>query len=465
MSTYVSPSQGSFTSSRAPFQKPVASLAASEYRDAATILNMSMSRSFNQALVQDKADLDRLMRNVEARDELHAEWKGMDVDATKRPFGFGAPQGGLATGVDMAVDNAVRPDLFASLSSRGVINRYQPALRTTLSKDHTSKADLQKDGLYVVGHSKVLKNLKISEQQLDRWVFNMRKWMWNSILRHVCTEMEVVDAELAKQGLSYLDCKSATMFYASVPVPRGSANGAATAAASATAAPAAAAPLTNSLGWGAASIANTRLGNAFAQTQPQEPQLPTSLQDLGARYGHSPIVKQRLVLETYLAIPGYANRKYVIERLKAIGPLLTHFIWDSNGVTWEGGKKTWTPDLPTDAQIIMHMFTVYMDLAMPAQDPQIHSRFPFSYKYYVPMESKPDATTALQIKQSSKVPPNYSLVVEGSMWEVVPKRLNVWYSLVLFIYMVMRENGGYIGQLNIGTQAIGLGDVVEGYDL
>ena len=30
------------------------------------------------------------------------------------------------------------------------------------------------------------------------------------------------------------------------------------------------------------------------------------------------MVKQRMVLEAYLAIPGYANRKYVIERLKGI---------------------------------------------------------------------------------------------------------------------------------------------------
>jgi hypothetical protein len=31
--------------------------------------------------------------------------------------------------------------------------------------------------------------------------------------------------------------------------------------------------------------------------------------------------------------------------------------------------------------------------------------------------------------------------------------------------MVMKENGGYIGELNIGTQMIGLGDIVEGYDM
>ncbi|KAF9155237.1 hypothetical protein BG015_010541 [Linnemannia schmuckeri] len=476
MSTYVSPSQASLASSRTAFQKPVVSSVSSEYRDAATILNKSMSRAFNTVSIQDKAGVERLMRNVEAREELKAEWKGVDSDPNKRAFGlhsaYGTPQAGLQGGIDMAhanahmVDHTTRPDLLASINSRGPVSRYQPALRTTLSKDHTSKTDLQKDGLYVFGHTKVLKSLKVSEEQLDRWVFNLRNWLWDKVVKHVCSEMEVVDAELAKQGLSYLDCKSATMFYTSGPLPQNATNGNAASAAAAAATPTVA-PMTNSLGWGAASIANPRMPSAFAPlvNQPQQPLLPTSLQDLDARYGENPIVKQRMVLELYLAIPGFANRKYVVERLQAMGPLLSHFSWDSTGVTWEGGKKAWTQDLPTDSQIIMHLFTVYMDLAMPAQPSQSYDRFPFSYKHYVPMEAKPDATTSLQIKQTAKYPPNYNLVVEGAMWEVVPKRLNVWYTLVLFIYMVMKEHGGYIGQINIGTRRVGLGDVVEGYDV
>jgi len=296
MSTYVSPSAGAFTPVRAPFQKATANLAASEYRDAATILNKSMSRSFNQSAVQDKADLLRLMKNVEAREELQAEWKGVDTDPSKRQFGlhstFGVPQSGIQGGLDMSKgvnvanmgDNASRPDMLGNFSLRGNLGRYQPALRTTLSKDHTSKADLQKDGLYVVGHSKVLKSLKLTEAQLDRWALNMRKWMWNNIVSHICKDMELVDEGLAKIGLSYLDCKSATMFYTSGPLPKNNASGSTTGA---TPAPVPATAPTNSLGWGAASIATARLPSAFAASsaQPQQPQLPASLQELEAHYG------------------------------------------------------------------------------------------------------------------------------------------------------------------------------------
>ena len=127
------------------------------------------------------------MMNVEAREELRAERKTADTDPSKRPFAlqgaFGMQQGGM----DMSgqgADSSTRLDLLASLNSRGPVARYQPALRTTLSKDHTSKTDLQKDGLYVVGHSKVLKNLKLLEEQLDRWVFNLRKVSYRLFLLH-----------------------------------------------------------------------------------------------------------------------------------------------------------------------------------------------------------------------------------------------------------------------------------------
>lgn len=102
-------------------------------------------------------------------------------------------------------------------------------------------------------------------------------------MKNVCTEMEAVDADFAKQGLAYLDCKSATMFYTSVPLPQ-SANGTATSTSTATAAPTVAAPA-NSLAWGAASLAATRGPSAFTVNQPQQPQMPSSLQDLDARYG------------------------------------------------------------------------------------------------------------------------------------------------------------------------------------
>ncbi|KAF9581564.1 hypothetical protein BGW38_001377 [Lunasporangiospora selenospora] len=546
MSTYVSPSRESavasrvsgiqrsgmgYTGSATGSAAPVSSATAATIRDATTILNksLSVSRPFHaDSLVRDRDDVKRLMRSVDAREEALTERRNagmmmMDtsspaaaasmMDPTKRSMPFslhatsgygGVPHLGLQNG--MVVAMGVNADLTGAttgagagghmmdnnasslLQRSGPIGRYQPALRTTLSKDHTSKADLQKDGVYDQGYLKVLRNLKLNEQQLDRWVFNMRKWMWDRVLKHLLEQMDRVDTELAKQGLGYLDCKSATMFYTANPPAQKAAATTAGAAAAAggaaagtgvgaapggglgasgatTGAPGASTLQPNALGWGAASVATSRLPSVFTGSAAAQPQLPVSLQDLEARYGYDQTVKDRMILESYLAIPGYANRNYVVERLKAMGPLLTHFIWNSNGVTWDGGRKRWASDLPTDAEIIMHLFTIYMDLLMPSHPNEGLSRFPFTYKHFVPVEGKPDRSVSFQIKQTSRSPPNYSLVVEGSTWEIVSKRLNVWYTLVIFVYLVMKEYGGYVDQINIGTRGIGLGDVVEGYDL
>lgn len=125
------------------------------------------------------------MRNMEAIEEAQSEWKTAESDPSKRPFalhaGFGAQSTDLSAGVSGGIvgDVTARPDLAASLASRSApVGRYHPALRTTLSKDQTSKTDLQKDGVYVVSHSKVMKNLKVTEAQLDRWAYKMRKVLY-----------------------------------------------------------------------------------------------------------------------------------------------------------------------------------------------------------------------------------------------------------------------------------------------
>lgn len=160
-------------------------------KEAEIILNKSTSRSFNQSSVQDRTDLSRLMRNMEAIEEAQSEWKTTESDPSKRPFalhaGFGAPTKDMSAGVSGVVgDVTARPDLATSLASRTApVGRYHPALRTTLSKDQTSKTDLQKDGVYVVSQSKVMKNLKVTEAQLDRWAYKMRKVYITSTLIQV----------------------------------------------------------------------------------------------------------------------------------------------------------------------------------------------------------------------------------------------------------------------------------------
>ncbi|KAF9972933.1 hypothetical protein BGZ73_003877 [Actinomortierella ambigua] len=483
-STYVAPSTQRSTGGKlhAPLGKSLTATA-----PATVIWSKSMSKSLQPLpQVHTKSELQSLIKTVESREGAENEWRMAEAaaaEANKRattfalgvsdrlggpsPFGAGAGAGAGAAGVADAAGR--KPDAGLGLS----MSRYQPALRTTLSKDRISKTELQKDGLPVWTPAKVLKTLKISETQLDRWVLRMRKWLWTKIVNPMCEEMEAVDKAFEKAGLSYLDCKSATMFTTTTVVPQKSANdgsaaGGAAGAAGAAGAGAAntagtgAAPASNPLGWGAATTTAPQLPSAFAgPAQPVLPPTPTSLKDLNDRWGNDEMVKRRMVLEAYLAVPGVTNRKYVVERIQAFGPLLSQFKWDSEGVRWDNGRKAWTPDLPTDTQILMHLFATFLDLAMPAQPLDGYGRFPFSYKHLVSVDVKPDPNVAIQIKQSAKNPPCYHLVVNGNVWEIVPKRMNIWYTLVLFIHVVMKESGGYLGQVHFGSRALGLDSVVE----
>ncbi|KAF9163575.1 hypothetical protein DFQ26_002364 [Actinomortierella ambigua] len=483
-STYVAPSTQRATGAKlhAPLGKSLNAAAA----PASVIWSKSMSKSLQPIpQVHTKRELQSLIKTVESREGADNEWRMAEaaaVEANKRAttfalgvsdrlggplaFGVGAAAG-AGTGTGGADAAGRKPDARLGLS----VSRYQPALRTTLSKDRISKTELQMDGLPVWTPAKVLKTLKVSEAQLDRWVLRMRKWLWTKVVSPMCEEMEAVDKAFDKAGFGYLDCKSATMFTTSTIVPQknaadGSATGGAAGAAGAAAAGAAgagASTASNPLGWGAAAATAPQLPSAFAgPIQPALPSTPTSLKDLNDRWGNDEMVRRRMVLEAYLAVPGVTNRKYVVERIQAFGALLSQFKWDSEGVRWDNGRKGWTPDLPTDSQILMHLFATFLDLAMPAQPLDGYGRFPFSYKHLVSVDVKPDPNVAIQIKQSAKNPPCYHLVVNGNVWEIVPKRMNIWYTLVLFIYVVMKESGGYLGQTHFGSRALGLDSVVEG---
>ncbi len=61
---------------------------------------------------------------------------------------------------------------------------------------------------------------------------------------------------------------------------------------------------------------------------------------------------------------GCLSKEYLIQRIIELsdGPYLQRFIWNGGG-KWRG--KEWTPELPTDAQILIHLFCTFLDLKLP----------------------------------------------------------------------------------------------------
>eukprot|EP01089_Gocevia_fonbrunei_P022453 TRINITY_DN9090_c0_g1_i4.p1 TRINITY_DN9090_c0_g1~~TRINITY_DN9090_c0_g1_i4.p1 ORF type:complete len:448 (-),score=64.55 TRINITY_DN9090_c0_g1_i4:148-1491(-) len=99
------------------------------------------------------------------------------------------------------------------------------------------------------------------------------------------------------------------------------------------------------------------------------------------------IVQKRRHTEQYMQVPGCSSREYLVERIRELGKgnVMACFKWK------EGGKwnsSPWTSELPTDSQILIHLFCVWMDSQLPP-DPLVPPGKSFSEKYFVMVPHSP----------------------------------------------------------------------------
>ncbi|KAJ3059487.1 hypothetical protein HDU99_006326, partial [Rhizoclosmatium hyalinum] len=212
-------------------------------------------------------------------------------------------------------------------------------------------------------------------------------------------------------------------------------------------------------------------------------------------YGTNPLAQERLKIETYLWMPEYpGSRSYVIDRIQALARSggLASFQWDvsTSGTTGTAlfsqslssvvgfftaqrsindkqsstSTSTATPSnnntttatntlpvkVPSDAEIVVHLVCKFFDEQMGGWNNA------FTTKYYVGVEQKPDSTASIQILQKSKSPPHYNIMYRNKIFEVYPKRNNVFHMFSLFAYIVFSTAGGYLGLLNLGGKSIGM---------
>lgn len=116
------------------------------------------------------------------------------------------------------------------------------------------------------------------------------------------------------------------------------------------------------------------------------------------------------------------TKRHTLARIKELsrGGCLAQYSWDTGD--------------PSDSILVVHLFFCFLAERMP--DASLIS------KYYCGKDETPSGS--LQIRLASKNPPHFQVCVEtGCVWDVFPKRNNVFQALVLFAYVINR-NGGYI---------------------
>jgi hypothetical protein len=112
--------------------------------------------------------------------------------------------------------------------------------------------------------------------------------------------------------------------------------------------------------------------------------------------------------------------------------------------TWDGGQefkgKAWNHDeFPSDALLIMSLFTNFMDSKL---------NYGFSVKYICKSNIK-TKSQVLRIRQISKFPLHYNLIIADKIYDVVRGRSNVVKTLCLWVSHHARM-GGYVQMLYLG---------------
>ena len=159
-------------------------------------------------------------------------------------------------------------------------------------------------------------------------------------------------------------------------------------------------------------------------------------------------------LQLYLDVTQDRSCKdYVLDRLKQLqdGGTLSAYEWNGGG-KFKG--KPWSQDsLPTDAQIILHLFCTKLNLLLMSQARESGMRVglsPFSSRYVLITPQEPDPKNKdVLLWLQRRNPPHLKVVVRGEVWEVVPGSYNLFHALVLYVYAVAKEERGVIEMMSL----------------
>jgi len=187
-----------------------------------------------------------------------------------------------------------------------------------------------------------------------------------------------------------------------------------------------------------------------------------SMHEIFDNFGENPVVQQRRKLERYMAVLGCTSRAYLLERINQLakGGALSSYRWEK---TRRKGTTDDSGELPTDAQILVHLFCTFMDLTLvPDGTPA-----PFSSRHYVVFPDKISNVTDFEvvIHQAHIHPPHFEIVCHQEngnvlVWPCHHGRNNLFVAISLFVYYVKTEMNGYIGQLSIAGSALDLERII-----
>ncbi|XP_062248502.1 transmembrane protein 209-like [Platichthys flesus] len=150
------------------------------------------------------------------------------------------------------------------------------------------------------------------------------------------------------------------------------------------------------------------------------------------------------------------NQEYLVERIKELAHngCMSAFRWNRGG---DRRNKKWDIHLPTDSAILMHMLCTYLDRRLPP-DPKYPDGKTFTSQHFTHYQDKPDGTKENQfcIHQSSTTPPHYQLIYQGHIYSLPEGRNNLFYTILMFLYIIKTKESGMLGRVNLGLSGVNI---------
>ena len=165
------------------------------------------------------------------------------------------------------------------------------------------------------------------------------------------------------------------------------------------------------------------------------------------------------LLIPYLSL--HPNHDYLVNRIRELstrGVNLSMYRWNSGGFYKD---KKWDNSLPTDAQIIIHLFCTYMDSKIPPSM-TIADTQPFTTRFFSSAPQKfEEIQGKIAIYQAQILPPNFSVMIRDKGLLKVPKgRVNLFHTIVAFLHYCYHREGGMLGQVNLSLLGLNLFTII-----
>ncbi|TMW63778.1 hypothetical protein Poli38472_002719 [Pythium oligandrum] len=143
------------------------------------------------------------------------------------------------------------------------------------------------------------------------------------------------------------------------------------------------------------------------------------------------------------------RQQYVLERLIMLSKdrNLDRFRWNK-GSTWKG--KEWTEALPSDAEILMNVFSCILDNLLPADTGRDR---PFWKSYFMGKAPRRPFTTSVRNRlffvQTVQRPPHFKVLAKAAVREIVPCEENTFHAIVVYLHAVKKMKAGHLESINL----------------